>query len=77
MDDIVDRLTTLLWTMKDAGRLQDKNTVADAIADIERLRYQMERLRHQMERLSVALEDISHLTEDRQVQHRIKEARRD
>jgi hypothetical protein len=70
MDDIVDRLTTLFWTMKDAGRLQDKNLIADAIADIEMLR-------HQMERLSVALEDISHLTTDHQVQHRIKEARRD
>jgi hypothetical protein len=67
MDDIVDRLTTLFWTMKDAGRLQDKNTVADAIAEIERLR-------HQTERLSVALDDISHLTTDHQVQHRIKEA---
>jgi uncharacterized protein with ParB-like and HNH nuclease domain len=36
-DDIVDRLTTLFWAMKDAGRVQDKNTVADAIAEIERL----------------------------------------
>lgn len=76
-DDIVDRLTTLFWAMKDAGRLQDKNTVADAIAEIERLRHQMERFCHQMERLSVALEDISHLTTDHQVQHRIKEARHD
>jgi hypothetical protein len=68
MDDIVDRLTTLFWTMKDAGRAQDKNLIADAIAEIERLR-------HQTERLSVALDDISHLTTDHQVQHRIKEAR--
>jgi hypothetical protein len=67
MDDIVDRLTTLFWTMKDAGRLQDKNLIADVIAEIERLR-------HQTERLSVALDDISHLTADHQVQHRIKEA---
>jgi hypothetical protein len=67
MDDIVDRLTTLFWAMKDAGRLQDKNLIADAIADIEMLR-------HQTERLSVALDDISHLTTDHQVQHRIKEA---
>lgn len=35
--DIVDRLTTLFWAMKDAGRPLDKNTVADAIAEIERL----------------------------------------
>jgi hypothetical protein len=37
MDDIIDRLTTLFWAMKDAGRVQDKNLVADAIAEIERL----------------------------------------
>jgi prefoldin subunit 5 len=77
MDDIVDRLTTLFWAMKDAGRLQDKNTVADAIADIEMLRCQMERLRYQMESLDAALDDISHLTRDHQVLHRIEEARRD
>lgn len=37
MDDIVDRLTTLFWEMKDAGKVQAKNTIADAIAEIERL----------------------------------------
>lgn len=37
-DDIVDRLMTLFWTMKDAGQVQDKNTIADAIAEVERLR---------------------------------------
>ena len=38
MADIVDRLMTLFWAMKDEDRTQDKNTVADAIAEIERLR---------------------------------------
>jgi hypothetical protein len=37
---------------------------------------EIERLRYQIERLDVALDDISHLTTDRQVQHRIREARR-
>jgi hypothetical protein len=37
---------------------------------------EIERLRYQMERLCVALDDISHLTTDRQVLHRVKEARR-
>jgi hypothetical protein len=36
--DIVERLTMLFWSMKDEGRVQDKNTLADAIAEIERLR---------------------------------------
>jgi hypothetical protein len=41
-DDIVDRLMTLFWTMKDAGRVQDKNTIADAIAEIERLQAEVQ-----------------------------------
>jgi hypothetical protein len=28
----------LFWSMKDEGRVQDKNTLADAIDEIERLR---------------------------------------
>ena len=69
MDDIIDRLTTLFWAMKDAGRVQDKNLVADAIAEIERLC-------HIVDRLNAALEDIYHLTEEHNVRHRIDEARR-
>jgi uncharacterized protein with ParB-like and HNH nuclease domain len=42
-DDIVDRLTTLFWAMKDAGRVQHKNLVADAIAEIERLQQEARR----------------------------------
>jgi hypothetical protein len=37
--DIVERLTMLFWSMKDEGRVQDKNTIADAIDEIERLRH--------------------------------------
>jgi hypothetical protein len=37
-DDIVERLTMLFWSMKDEGRVQDKNTIADAIDEIQRLR---------------------------------------
>jgi hypothetical protein len=36
--DIVERLTMLFWSMKDEGRVQDKNTLADAIDEIQRLR---------------------------------------
>jgi hypothetical protein len=43
MDDIIDRLTTLFWAMKDAGRVQDKNLIADAIAEIERLQQEANR----------------------------------
>jgi S-methylmethionine-dependent homocysteine/selenocysteine methylase len=39
--DIVERLTMLFWSMKDEGRVQDKNTLADAIAQIERLQAQV------------------------------------
>jgi hypothetical protein len=39
--DIVERLTMLFWSMKDEGRVQDKNTLADAIAEIERLQAQV------------------------------------
>lgn len=42
-DDIVDRLIALFWAMKDAGRVQDKKTVADAISEIERLQVQVRR----------------------------------
>ena len=38
---------------------------------------EIERLRYSVQRLSVAMDDISHLTDDRNVLHRIKEARHD
>jgi hypothetical protein len=37
-DDIVERLTMLFWSMKDEGQVQDKNTLADAADEIQRLR---------------------------------------
>jgi hypothetical protein len=37
-DDIVDRLITLFWEMKEEGRVHSKNIIADAIDEIERLR---------------------------------------
>ena len=37
---------------------------------------EIERLRHRVDRLNAALDDIEHLCDERQVLHRIKEARR-
>jgi hypothetical protein len=53
---------------------------ADAIEarddNIERLRAEIERLRRRVERFNIALADLEHLTTERAVLHRIKEARR-
>jgi len=67
-DDIVSRLWQYTPEAQNSP-MQTRILLNDAATEIERLRYQMERL-------SVTLDDISHLTTDRQVQHRIKEARR-
>ena len=37
---------------------------------------EIEQLRHVVDRLNAALDDVTHLTVDRQVLHRIEEARR-
>ena len=47
------------------------------IALYQRAADEIEQLRHIVDRLNAALDDITYLTEDRQVLHRIKEARRD
>lgn len=60
-DDIVDRLYEY--------GLQ-YNPIFEAATEIDLLR-------HQVDRLNAALDDIIHLTDERQVHHRIKEARRD
>lgn len=48
----------------------------DAADEIERLRAEVDLKGYRVDRLNAALDDITHLTEDRQVLHRIKEARR-
>jgi hypothetical protein len=63
-EDIVERLRC---TYTDDGC--DQCTFCLARAEIERLR-------HTVDRLNAALDDITHLTSDRQILHRMKEARR-
>jgi len=65
-DDIVNRLRIVdhVYTEPWSQALMDE--AADEI----------ERLRHVVDRFNAALDDITHLTEDRQVLHRIEEARR-
>jgi hypothetical protein len=65
-DDIVTRLRIVdhVYTEPWSQALMDE--AADEI----------ERLRHVVDRFNAALDDITHLTEDRQVLHRIEEARR-
>jgi hypothetical protein len=55
--DIVDRLTTLFWQMKDEGKVQAKNTVANAIAEIERLQNEL------AENPSISNPDSTHMTQ--------------
>jgi hypothetical protein len=60
-DDIIDRLTTLFFKMKDAGRPQDKNTIADAIQEIKKLLEQSNRWQATAAGLS---QDISNAEDD-------------
>jgi len=67
-DDIVTRLRQVMSFDRGLIPVVDP-LAAEAVNEIERLR-------HQVDRFDTALDDIAHLTDDLQVHHRIKEARR-
>jgi hypothetical protein len=69
-DDIVTRLRNSCAHVCDRCERENAYGVGDEAAD------EIERLRHALDRQNVALDDITHLTTDRSVLHRIKEARR-
>jgi hypothetical protein len=74
-DDIVTRLHKSCYCSPTAPL--DHSCLAFAAADeIERLRHEMAGVRRYFLQMEAALSDIEHLTSDRNVLHRIKEARR-
>ena len=67
----------VLESLVDRLRLVNPYSGSQVLAVCRDAADEIERLRHVVDRFGAALDDITHLTEDRQVLHRVGEARRD
>lgn len=74
-DDIVTRLREVTVMSWDGDEVADPLTT-EAADEIEWLRFELAGVRRHFLQVDAALSDIQHLTSDRNVLHRIKEARR-